>query len=151
MALDDDVRILSGVSLFASMSEDQLRLLAFGAERVHFAAGEEVYRRDDPADTAFLVLSGRIQLLREEEGQRLDVGFVGPGALMGELALIADTHRPTSAVAVSDCELMRLDRKLFQRILREYPEVAAALHDRIIAELQAMIRRIEALADRLEP
>ena len=70
------------------------------------------------------------------------------GAMLGELALIAETKRLTSARAEVDTDLLRLNRKLFRRILEEYPELAMMLRQRVINELQAMIRRIEELAPR---
>ena len=50
--------------------------------------------------------------------------------MLGELALIADTHRLTGADAEIDTDVLRLNRKLFRRILEEYPELA---HDARIA------------------
>ena len=61
---------------------------------------------------------------------------------------IADTNRLTSASAEIDSEVIRLSRKMFRRILEEYPEVAVKLHQRILEDFQAMIRRIEKLAPR---
>lgn len=151
MALDDDIRILSGVGLFDGLSHDQLRLLAFGAERMQLMAGEVLYREGEPADTALVVVAGGVTLFREADGARRDLGSAGPGAMLGELALIAPTRRMTGAIAHFDTELIRLGRKLFRRILDEYPEVAAALRERIAGELQDMIRRIESLAPRLAP
>jgi CRP-like cAMP-binding protein len=148
MALDDDIRILSAVRLFESFTHEQLRLLAFGAETVHLSSERRLYREDDDADAAYVVVSGSISLFREQDGQRIVVGAAGPGSMLGELALIAEARRPTSAAAVGDAELIRLGRKMFRRILEEYPETAAALHRRILADLQAMIGRIEELAPR---
>jgi CRP-like cAMP-binding protein len=148
MALDDDIRILSGVRLFESFTQEQLRLLAFGAETVRLSRDRKLYREDDGADTAYVVVSGSISLFREQDGQRIVVGAAGPGSMLGELALIAEARRPTSAAAVGDAELIRLGRKMFRRILEEYPETAAALHRRILADLQAMLGRIEELAPR---
>jgi CRP-like cAMP-binding protein len=68
--------------------------------------------------------------------------------MLGELALIADTIRPTGAVAVEDTELVRLSRKLFHRILQEYPELAAALRDHIARDLTQMVGKIDRLAPR---
>ena len=148
MALDDDIRILSGVRLFEGFTQDQLRLLAFGAETTRLAQDRKLYREDDEADSAYVVVSGRIVLYREAGGERIVVGSVGPGAMLGELALIADTRRLTSAAAETDVEIIRLNRKMFRRILEEYPETAQALHQRISEDLQAMVRRIEKLAPR---
>lgn len=148
MALDDDIRILSAVGLFEGFTQEQLRLLAFGAETTMLAADRKLYREDDEADSAYVVIAGRIVLYREGEGERLVIGHVGPGAIMGELALIADTKRLSSASAEVDSEVLRLNRRMFRRILEEYPDLAVQLHQRISAELQAFLQKIETLAPR---
>jgi CRP-like cAMP-binding protein len=148
MALDDDIRILSGVELFEGFTQEQLRLLAFGAETMFLPAQRKLYRDDDEADSAYVVVSGSIALYREMDGKRFGLGFAGPGEILGELALIADTRRLTSASAAEDSEVLRLNRKMFRRILEEYPEVAVKLHRRISDQLQALISRIEQLAPR---
>jgi CRP-like cAMP-binding protein len=148
MALDDDIRILSGVSLFEGFTQEQLRLLAFGAESMRLSAGRELYGEGAEADSAYIVVNGRIVLYRERDGDSAVVGYARSGAMLGELALIAQTKRLTSARAEVDTDLLRLNRKLFRRILEEYPELALMLRERIIDQLQALIRRIEALAPR---
>ena len=149
MALDDDIRILSAVRLFEGFTQEQLRLLAFGAETTLLLADHKLYREDDAADSAYIVVSGRIVLYREHNGDRIPIGTAGPGTMLSELALIADTNRLTSASAAIDSEVLRLSRKMFHRILEEYPEIAVKLHERILEEFQQMIRRIEELAPRL--
>ncbi len=148
MALDDDIRILSGVKLFQGFTQEQLRLLAFGAENTFLQADRKLYREDDEADSAYVVVRGEIALYRELGGERVPIGTAGPGAMLSELALIADTRRLTSASAAVDSEVIRLSRKIFRRILEEYPELAMQLHERILEEFQQMIARIEALAPR---
>lgn len=150
MALDDDIRILSAVRLFEGFTQEQLRLLAFGAETTLLQADHKLYREDDAADSAYIVVSGRIVLYREHNGDRIPIGTAGPGTMLSELALIADTNRLTSASAAIDSEVLRLSRKMFHRILEEYPEIAVKLYERILEEFQQMIRRIEELAPRFE-
>ena len=148
MALDDDIRILSGVNLFEGFTREQLRLLAFGAESMRLSAGRELFEEGSDADSAYVVSRGGIVLYRERDGEQAVVGYAGAGVMLSELALIAETKRLTSARAEVDTDLIRLSRKLFRRILEEYPEIAVLLHERIAGELQAMVRRIEALAPR---
>ncbi|EHK58447.1 cyclic nucleotide-binding domain-containing protein [Allomesorhizobium alhagi] len=150
MALDDEIRILSGVRLFEGFSQEQLRLLAFGAETMHLAADRKLYREDDEADSAYVVIKGTISLFREQGDQRIPVGTAEAGAMLGELALIADTRRLTSAAAATDAEILRLNRKMFHRILEEYPDLAITLRQRIVDDLQALVRRIEEVAARFE-
>ena len=125
MALDDDIRILSTVRLFEGFTAEQLRLLAFGAETTSLPAERKLYREDDEADSAYVVISGSIALYREAEGTRIII-----------------------ASAAADSQVLRLNRKMFRRILEEYPDIAVHLHQRITDELQALIERIEALAPR---
>jgi CRP-like cAMP-binding protein len=146
MSLDDDIRVLTGVDLFDGFTQEQLRLLAFGAENMRLAAGRELYEEGVPADGAYVVARGEISLYRKRDGERVVITTVGPGALLGELALISDTVRLTGAFAATDAEVLRLNRKLFRRILEEYPDVAIALHRRVSDDLHSLVKRIEKLA-----
>ncbi len=149
MALEDDIRILSGVGLFSELTDEQLRLLAFGAEEVRFAAGREIFQEGAAADCAYVVASGRVVLYRDAGGgEAVALSRPGQGAIVGELALIAPGKRLTYAAAETEVRLIRLSRSLFRRILEEYPEVAARLHDRMMQDLQDFLKRIETLAPR---
>lgn len=146
MALEDDIGILAGVGIFEEFTPDQLRLLAFGTERLKLSSGKELYREGARAECAYVVVSGSVTLFRDTGEGRVMLSSHGPGAILGELALIADTRRLTGAIAASDTEVMRLNRTLFRRILEEYPEVAAKLHKRLSQGFAAMASRIERLA-----
>ena len=149
MALDDHIRILSGVRLFEGFTQEQLRLLAFGAEAMRLSAGKKLFREDDDADSAYIVTSGKVSLFREHDGEHVEVGTAEAGAVLGEMALIADSRRLTSAEAATDTEVLRINRSMFRRILEEYPETAEALRAQIIEDLQALIKRIEQVGERL--
>lgn len=150
MALDDDIRILSGVGLFSELTDEQLRLLAFGAEPVRFAAGQEIFHEGASADCAYVVASGQVVLYRDAGGEAVALSRLGEGAILGELALIAPGERLTYAAAETEVSAMRLSRALFRRVLEEYPEAAAALHAHMLRELEEFLKMIEELAPRFE-
>src|SRR5690606_31848543 len=129
MGLERDISIIGRVTLFRDLNRDQLRLLAFGAEHVDLAAEEQLFAENTKADSAFIVATGELELFLERGDERIIVGKVGAGQLVGELALIIPGKRTTSAAAVRQTELIRLDRKQFRRLLEEYPETALALHN----------------------
>ncbi|MBC2883857.1 cyclic nucleotide-binding domain-containing protein [Ochrobactrum sp. CM-21-5] len=149
MALDDDIRILGTVGLFESFTPEQLRLLAFGAERLVLRAGRELFREGQSADCAYIVVSGNITLFHETDQGRVTIRPVAPGAMLGEMALIAQTTRLTGALAEVETEVIRISRSIFRRILEEYPEVAAMLHTHISRNLLELIGEIEKVAPRL--
>jgi CRP-like cAMP-binding protein len=148
MALEEDVRILSGVRLFDGFTQEQLRLLAFGGEAMRLPERRVLYREGDAADCAFVIVSGAVDLSQERNGQRVLVRRVGSGTILGELALIADSNRMTDATTGADTALIRLGRKQFRRILEEFPDIAVLLHGRIAEELQRMIAEIGSQAPR---
>jgi CRP-like cAMP-binding protein len=149
LALNDDITLLSNVSLFADIGEDKLRLIAFGAERRRVARGHELFRERAPADCAYAVASGSFSLAKANtEGRLQHIETVGRGVLLSELALISMVERKFTATAQEDSEVIRINRPLFRRMLEEYPEVTAMVEARIRENLQAMIRRAEALAGR---
>lgn len=150
MALDDDIRILSTVGLFESFTPEQLRLLAFGAERLVLRAGRELFREGQSADCGYIIVSGNITLFQETETERVKIRTVGPGAMLGEMALIAQTSRLTGAVAEEETEVIRISRAIFRRILEEYPDAAASLHAHISRDLLQLISEIEAVAPHLQ-
>lgn len=149
MALDDDIRVLSGVNLFDCFTREQVRLLAFGAETIPLGSGRTLYREGDKADCAFVVAEGRIGLYRRNGEEARRVALVGPQEILGEYALIAPGVRLTDAAAETDAQLIRINRTLFRRILEEYPDTALALQRRLTGELEALMAKIEAVAARL--
>lgn len=140
MGIDSDVLTLSKVPLFHDFTPEQLRLIAFGTEHLTVPKGRELYREGETADCGFVVLSGLVNLFEDKAADRRIMHSAGPGTLLGELALISANQRSTGAVAATECEVIRISRSLFRRVLEEYPELAAKLH-------AAMSRRFGAFID----
>lgn len=149
MALDDDIRLLSGVALFQSLAEEHLRLLAFGAEKMTLRSGETLYLEGEPALCAYIVMSGRIEIYRERDGDHFKLTDAGPGAVLGELAVIAPTRRLSNAMAAVESRVMAIERKSFRRILEEYPELPEQLQRRLALEFQSMVEKLEKLSAKL--
>ncbi len=120
-----------------------MRLLAFGAERLVLRAGRELFREGQSADCGYVIVSGNITLFHDSEEGRVTIRSVGPGAMIGEMALIAQASRLTGALAEEETEVIRISRSIFRRILEEYPDAAAALHTHISKSLLQLIGDIE--------
>ncbi|MBO0662271.1 cyclic nucleotide-binding domain-containing protein [Jiella sp. MQZ9-1] len=148
MSLESDIAILRKVRLFDDLETDQLRLLAFGAEHRRLHAGEFVFRENARADAGFVIVSGAVAMIHGRGEDARELSRHGAGALLGELCLIAETTRPASARAESDCALIRISRPLFRRMLEEYPDLAAVLHQRILTELETMLAEIQRIEGR---
>jgi CRP-like cAMP-binding protein len=97
-----------------------VRVIA-SVEPVEFAAGEAIIRFDTPGDYYFVLVSGECRVLRPaEDGSALvEVDRIPPGEGFGEEALVSGLNRNATVEAVTDCRLVRLPGRDFQRFLRE--------------------------------
>ena len=145
MAIDDDIRLFSAVSLFKGLSPEHLRLLAFGSEHMALRAGRELFREGQPADCGYVVVNGEIELHSDNSGARESHGRFRRGALLGELALIAPGARPANATAATEAQVIRISRAAFMRVLGEYPDLAMALHRKISADFQGLAAKVARL------
>jgi CRP-like cAMP-binding protein len=140
MALEEDMALLAEVALFRNMDRDALRLLAFSSERRRLRAGDTLFRKDDISEFSFVVVSGIVTLIDDDVASAM----VGPGTLIGEMALLSETRRPTTAIAREPTMVLRISRQMFRRTLEEYPATAA----RIAAELRQRVQEMSgALAE----
>lgn len=151
MSLDRDISLLSRVPLFAELSTEQLRLLAFSAVRLDLPAGEVLFREGATATSGYVVAFGAIELTTGKGARRPTVTTCEVGSLIGEIALFIETRRPATATAVVSSELLEIDRKLVTRMLNEYPHVAlrlrATLAERLTATVHELGRVGELLAE----
>ncbi len=143
MSLDADVAILRELPLFAAFTDDQLRLVAFSAEPIQIMPGAVLFEEGAPAVSGFLLVTGRIGLSVKGEDGPIDKGTVGPGTLLGELALVCHTVRPVTAEALESCSLRSIPRRAVRRVLTEYPDVAIAMRHHLAERLQLMTGEFE--------
>ncbi|MEJ0094912.1 MAG: cyclic nucleotide-binding domain-containing protein [Methylocella sp.] len=134
MGLDEDVAKLARNATFAALEPDALRLLAFSAETRILRAGDILFRRDEPSNGGFVVLSGSIALDVSDRGAPA-ARILRPPALIGELALLAQTTRPATAIAREASSVLRISRQLFRRVLTEFPASAAHLRHSLAERL----------------
>ena len=118
MSLSDDIHLLSQLPLFKDMNDDQLRLIAFGADRRVIAAGQMLFRQGSPAESAYVITSGSLELsVTGADGMGRTEAIAGAGALISELALITLVERKFTAIAREDTAIIRITRALFHRLI----------------------------------
>lgn len=148
MALDEDMALLARQPLLSLMDRDALRLLAFAAESRILRAGDVLFRSGEPSDGAVLVVSGAVALTMQDDGKPSSE-IVGPGALIGELALFTSVPRQVTAIAREPTQVMRLPRSVMRRVLGESPDSAEAIAAAIGARLQGFVGELSAVQEAL--
>ena len=141
MSLEKDVRALSLVPIFAHFENEALRLLAFTAEKITLAKGDVLFRAGDVSDCGFIVLSGSVGLGSRDDDTMPEL-VVHPPALIGELAMIVPTELRGDAIAAEDSEVLKIPRKLFLRVLREFPEGTVHLRQSMSEQLAKFVGKL---------
>src|SRR3979411_397497 len=120
MSIEDDVALLERVPTLRLLGTTALRMLAIGSEQRDFARGDVLFSAGDDADAGFIVQRGAFRI---EDGAGAEI-VAGPGALIGELALVVAMRRPSTAIALEHSSVIRIARSLFQRVLESDPAAA---------------------------
>jgi SulP family sulfate permease len=103
--------------------------LAAHLERVSVPQGEVLLHQDDPPGDVYVLESGRLGVqTTTSEGTRLRLRTLRPGVVVGEIALYTGVARTADVVAEAPSVVLRIDRESIERLEREQPELAAALH-----------------------
>ncbi len=107
-----------------------------------FGVDEVIFREGDAPTTAFLVESGRVRISTDQNGRRVDLGELGPGSLLGEMAVLDDSPRMATATAVTVCELMPIDRAQFSERLQAAEPVVYALMMSQLTRYRSALRNL---------
>ena len=125
MSIEDDVTLLERVPTLRLLGTTSLRMLAIGSEQRDFARGDVLFNAGEDADAGYIVQRGAFRI---EDGGGVEI-IAGPGALIGELALVVAMPRPSTAIALEHSSVIRVARSLFQRVLESDPAAARRLRD----------------------
>lgn len=107
---------------FEDLDPSSIRELEASVEWLSLSAGETLYRRGDPADACYLVVSGRLRTMPDaDSGEASLFGDMAPGEMAGDLAMILNEPHEATVTAVRDSELARISRTVFEEWIERRP------------------------------
>ncbi len=125
------------------MDQEKSRERLFDRFGRRYAGGEMIFVEDEEAREVFMVVEGRIRLIKRVRFVERDIVVLKAGDICGETALLSGSHHPCSAVALGDCRVLAFKAEDFDELLRKQSDVAAKLIKQLIRRLQASEERIE--------
>lgn len=110
------------------LPNDIWRPFAKNRRTVHYRAGQLIYLQDTQADGFYYLLSGRVKtFISSEDGGEKVLTIYQAGNLFGEASFFDELPRVSSAVAVTDCQIVPISQAAASKELVENPELARAL------------------------
>ena len=145
--LSERIETLRSIPFFRGLSDSVLRRLAEESRCRCFPAGQVIFYQAEPGSTCHIVVRGRVRvLLVGEDGRELAVSILGPGQVIGEMALLEDLPRSASVEALEETLTLELHRDVLFYALRTSPALALSLLRELSAKLRVLTEEAEGLA-----
>jgi CRP/FNR family transcriptional regulator, cyclic AMP receptor protein len=141
-----DLQILRRIPLFRELDAETLSLLAALARIRRCIAGEEIVQQDLPSDAVYVIIKGRASVsVTDRDGSVLTLGDMGEAEIIGEVSLLDGGLPSATVTAITNLELIVVDRQSFLNLLKDRPQIAVAL----LPVLASRLRRLTSWTDDL--
>ena len=124
---------LAGVAFFEGFSSDELARVAALSSEVEAKSGAMLTDQGDTGLDCFVIVEGDASVY----AGGMHIASLGPGSMLGEMALVDHRPRNATVLADSDMRLLRFDAKHFRQLLDEMPKAS----ERVMNLLTSRLRR----------
>lgn len=129
------------LSIFADLDSDAWRQLQSHMNRLHYHAGDVLYREGTPIFGVYIVCSGQVKLTQRDEKHRLILKIVGPSGALGEEEMFNDVYSAT-AEALEPTQVMFLQRDQFMAFMQARPELLLKLAARLSLQVKGFQAKV---------
>jgi CRP-like cAMP-binding protein len=119
-------RALAATPLFAGMPSDALQALVANLQLMSLEPGEALFHAGDRSDALYVIVEGELSV-QSPGPPATELSRLGPGAFLGEVALMTDQPRAATVICLSPAELLRIDRHTLSRVLANHGDVLRAV------------------------
>ena len=110
-----------------------------------YADGELVCRQGDRGDALYVIQEGWVDVVHEDDGAESQVGRLGPGAIVGEMAIFDGLPRSATVRAAGPARILTLDRRAFLRHVHDDPTLAWRILERMSLTIRDLNRELARL------
>lgn len=107
-------------------------------DKTLFSAGEYIFHEGDEGDVAYLILSGRVDILRSAGEHEVVIAHAGKGSIVGEMALIDSEPRMASAKTVEETQVTLIPMGEMQNRLKRLEKFDPVMHRLVVMFVQRM-------------
>jgi CRP/FNR family transcriptional regulator len=127
---------------YAPLTPDDVELIRDVGEVVSKYPGTHLFKEDTPADAAYLIETGEVEVYRGSGPTRRVVSRVGPGSVLGDIAMFGDSPYFSSAKAVGSVRAFRFERTRLLPELARHPAVCLRWLVAGLRQLEGTQRRV---------
>jgi CRP-like cAMP-binding protein len=140
----DKLSLLRNHPLFRELPPPVIERLGSYMKRRSVARGATIFEKGDPGDSLMGVLSGAVKIsVPSADGRDVVLNVIHEGGVFGEIALLDGHPRTAAAIAMSDCQLMIIERRDFVPFLRSQPDVTLKFIEILCARLRRTSEQVQ--------
>jgi CRP/FNR family transcriptional regulator, cyclic AMP receptor protein len=141
----EDMDFLRGLSVFAGLREPVLGSIGEQARRLDLAPGQVLFEEGEPAKEMVVVLAGTLEVVkRADSGVESRIAHLGPGDVVGEMALVDIQPRSAAVRSVGQAAVVVLSAADLAGVYREDKQSYTLLVMNIAREISIRLRRLDA-------
>lgn len=123
--IENEIIITKNTSLFREIDSQGIQEIVQASHVRKLPSGEYYFFEDEPADTAYVLLEGKVKLTQvTPDGQQIILGYLSPGRVFGIIAVLKKVKYPVTAEAVGQCKALAWDQKTMTKLMERYPRIA---------------------------
>jgi CRP-like cAMP-binding protein len=142
----DKLALLRKHSLFGQLPPEAIEHLGSYMKRRSLPRGSTIFAKGDPGIGLMGVLSGAVKIsVPSADGRDIVLNIIHEGEIFGEIALLDGHPRTADATAMTDCELMTIERRDFIPFLRSQPDLTIQIIEILCARLRRTTEQVQDL------
>ncbi len=150
MDVSDEAEMLQKVPLFSGLSASERKLLAFTSQLQCFAPGDALMRQGEPADCAYVILEGEVEVLGSTSAGDFVVATLGRNAMPGEVGVFTDAPRTATVRAKGPVRALRISPEVFLRLASGKPDRALQVMRQLSTLIANDLRTLASLKEELQ-
>ena len=132
------INLLRGLPIFAGLGDGELRKIARLCTQKLYRPGEQIFRKGDSGEEAYIVMRGQIDIQLEE--QSAPIASISSGKIFGELAFLDGAPRNAYAVANQASILLEMQRLAFNDLVQREPHLGMVVMKNVALDLSNKLR-----------
>jgi CRP/FNR family transcriptional regulator len=139
--------LLENTEILSSIGKEGIEYLAQLSVERDYDTGSYVFWEDDPPGYLYILVSGRIKILKHsEQGRDVIITFFGRGEMFGEVAILENKPYPASAIATEPSKVLAISRKDFLSFVSKYPGASIGIIGILSSRLREAQNRLRSMA-----
>lgn len=136
--------------MFSRLEPSKLKLLAFTSESIEFLDQDILFHLNDPSDSAYVIMSGVVEVLVETEDGLVPVVTRGENEMIGEMAVLTNSPRSATLRAKGPVRALRVANDAFVKMMTENPGVALDVMRQLSLKLAESTEMMRDLSQQVE-